>query len=351
MLTTCVREDIEGILTADLPWEAFSGKRILVTGAAGFLPSYFVETLLALHEHGEGASEVVGLVRNLARARRRFAHHADRHDFRLIDDDLSRPLVCRGKFNYIIHAASQASPRFYDTDPVGTLIPNMLGTYYLLERARADGCRGFLFLSSGDVYGDVASNDPIVESRYGRLDPTAVRSCYGESKRMAETLCVCMHHQYGLATYIGRLFHTYGPGLAANDGRVFADFVQDIAHWRDLVVKSDGSAGRAFCYVSDAIRGLFTILLKGRPARPYNVGNDEACVTIAELAKTLVEAFPERSLRVVFDASKRGASYVKSPFTCSYPNVSALRGLGWRPRVGIAEGFRRTLRFVEEELK
>jgi UDP-glucuronate decarboxylase len=348
MLTKCIVEDVGKILCADLPWERFAGKRILVTGAAGFLPGYFVETLLALGKIGNGVKEVVGLVRDRKKAERRFRHHLGRKDFSLYQSDLSGPLSYDGKFDYVIHAASQASPRFYLTDPVGTTIPNALGTYYLLDRSRRDGCEGFLFLSSGEVYGRTEPGVAVKEDTYGVLNPMAVRSCYGESKRMGENFCVCMYHQYGIPTYVGRLAHTYGPGLAPDDGRVFSDFLADIVANRDIVVKSDGSACRSFCYVSDAITANFAILLKGQPARPYNVCNDEAFVSIRELAETLVAAFPERNINAVFDETRVSTSYAKSQNQGERCIVEDLRALGWVPTIGIAEGFRRTVASMEE---
>jgi UDP-glucuronate decarboxylase len=350
MLTSCIREDVNNILKSGLPWERFAGKRILVTGASGFLPGYFVETLLALKEFGHGPREVVGLVRNLPKAEHRFSHHAGRKDFSLYRHDLSGPLTYDGKFDYIIHAASQASPRFYSVDPVGTILPNVLGTYHLLDRAHADGCEGFLLVSSGAVYGVITGDAPVGEDSYGYLDPTLVRSCYFEAKRMSENLCVCMHHQYDVPVYIARPAHTYGPGLAPHDGRVFSDFIEDIAAGRDIVVKSDGSAKRPFCYASDAIVGMFAILLKGEIARPYNVGNDETYVSIRELAETLAAVFSERGIKAIIAPEKKEKNYVKNPSDGGCPDVHALRALGWKPTVGIKEGFRRTVASIDEEL-
>lgn len=346
MLTSIVAEDVQRIIGTDLPWERFAGKRILVTGAAGFLPAYFVETLLGLAAKGTGPRQVVGLVRNLERAQRRFAHHGGRKDFLLCDGDLAAPLTLEGRFDYVIHGASQASPRFYFTDPMGTMMPNTVGTYHLLERAKQDGTEGFLFLSSSEVYGQLP--DAIREADYGYLDPMDVRSCYAEAKRAGETLCVSAHRQYRLATFIVRLFHTYGPGVALNRGLVSSDFTEDIAAGRDIVIKSDGSARRCFCYVTDALTGMFTVLLKGSPARAYNVGNDRAEVSIKELADILVAAFPDRGIEIVMDPARVQPTYAKSLVSRNCPDVSALRALGWTDRIGIAEGFRRTVTSIEE---
>jgi nucleoside-diphosphate-sugar epimerase len=333
-----VREDVAAILTAPLPWERLKGKRVLVTGAAGFLAGYIVEMLLAL-----GDVEVIGLVRNLDKARARFGDRVT-----LIADDINAPLRFQPKLDIIIHAASQASPKYYNLDPVGTALPNILGTQHLLDRARADKSDAFLFVSSGEVYGQVAGDGPIAEDAYGYLDPATVRACYGEAKRMGETLCVAAARQHGVPAFIVRPFHTYGPGIRLDDGRVFADFVADIVARRDITVKGDGAPRRAFCYASDAIAGLFTVLLTGQCATPYNLGNDEACASIRELAETLAATFPERGLAVRFDATKASPNYAKSPVSSNCPSVMRLRALGWHPRIGIAEGFRRSVAAVEE---
>lgn len=347
MLTATIREDIQNILKAPLAWERFAGKRVLVTGAAGFLGGYFVELFLALTAAGGGPKETVGLVRNMARARVRFAHHLMRPDFTLVTADVAEPLPVEGRFDVIVHAASFASPKYYFTDPVGVLKPNAIGTFRLLERAKADKCGAFLFLSTSEVYGH-AADTLLKEDNFGVLDPADLRSCYAESKRIGETMCVAAHHQYKVPAFIARPFHTYGPGLKPDDGRVFADFIADIAARRDLVVKSEGTARRAFCYVSDAMAGFFTLLLKGEPARPYNVGNEDAELSVRELAESLVAAFPERGLKVVLDASQAAPAYARSAVSRVCLDCTALRALGWAPAVGVAEGFKRTIASIEE---
>src|SRR3546814_1330299 len=126
--------------------------------------------------------------------------------------------------------------------------------------------RGFLFISSSEVYGAVSQEAPLEEKHYGVIDPATLRACYAESKRMGETMCIAWHQQYGIPTFIARPFHTYGPGLVPSDGRVFSDFVFNIVRNENIVMNSDGMARRAFCYATDAVVGLFSILLKGDPA-------------------------------------------------------------------------------------
>ncbi|MEO6629860.1 MAG: NAD-dependent epimerase/dehydratase family protein, partial [Aquihabitans sp.] len=178
----------------------------------------------------------------------------------------------------------------------------------------------------------------------GRLDPASVRACYAEGKRAGENLCVAYAHQYGIPTRIVRPFHTYGPGMALGDGRVFSDFMGDVVARRDIVVKSDGLAVRPFCYVGDATRAFFTALLLGANGAPYNVANPAAEMSVAELAETLVAAFPERTLKVVRQARHPDDSYLETTLARASLDISKLQKLGWEPGIGIAEGFRRTAR-------
>ncbi|KAA6336830.1 GDP-6-deoxy-D-mannose reductase [termite gut metagenome] len=157
----------------------------------------------------------------------------------------------------------------------------------------------FLYFSSGEVYGKV--NDSIAtvsETDYGYLDPMNVRSCYGESKRMGENICISYMHQYGIPVKVVRPAHTYGPGMDLNDGRVFADFVRDVAHNNNIVMHSDGSNSRAFCYLSDATIAFFIVLLYGTNGEAYNVANPLCEITIIELAEKLVKLFPDKKLKV-----------------------------------------------------
>jgi len=340
VLNPIISEDLDDILARSLPWETFAGRTVLVTGAAGFLPGYLVETLLRRNDvFGDAPATVVALARRRGSAEKRFAHHAGRIDLRIVTGDVCDPPPTDLRPAVVIHAASQASPRYYRDDPVGTIRPNVVGTDLLLQAARRCGSSHFLFLSSAEVYGEVApEHNPISEEVPGAVATTARRSCYAEGKRAGEALCVAYYHQFGVPAVIARPFHTYGPGLEA-DGRVYTDFIDAVAGGRDLVMTGDGSARRAFCYVSDAVAGLFTALLKGEPGTAYNVGNEDAEVGVAELAEMLVRSNP--GLRIRRQAPPAG--YLPSAVARHCPDTTRLRALGWTPAWELISGFQRAI--------
>jgi UDP-glucuronate decarboxylase len=345
MRNPVIQEDVEMIVRADLPWSAFQGRTVLVSGANGFLPAYIVETLLHLNDARRYGITVIGLVRNEERARARFAYATGRKDLKFIVQDVVVPLPYPGTIDYIIHAASPASPKYFGRDPAGTVLANTQGTLNMLALGVEKKVKSLLFFSSGEVYGQVdPTKIPIKENDYGYVDPTDIRSCYAEGKRAGETMCIAWHYQYGVPAKIVRPFHTYGPGMHLNDGRVFADFVRDIVQGHDIIMKSEGRTVRPFCYLGDATAGFFTVLLKGEDANAYNIGNDKAEISIAELADTLVRLFPERKLHVVRQNRNPDQGYLESPISRNCPDISKVSRLGWTPSTTVEAGFARTIR-------
>jgi len=351
MNSTVIEEDLRYIVDSDVPWSDLEGKNILITGANGMLPSYMVETILFLNDtQFKNKAKIFAVVRSIEKSRCRFRKYLNRQDLVFIIQDIVFPLTISENIDYIIHAASNASPKYYGSDPVGTLVPNTIGTFNCLEFAKKNDIKSFLFFSSGEVYGAVENiNKPINETAFGKINPTLVRSCYSESKRMGETMCIAWHKQYGIPTKIIRPFHTYGPYMQLDDGRVFADFVSDIVHKKNLFLKSVGSAKRTFCYSSDSTIAFFMILLNGRAGEAYNVGGNEKFeMSILELAQTLVNQFPEYNLKIIKKENCFDEGYIKSDIDRIIPDISKIQKLGWTPKISIPEGFRRTVRSFYE---
>jgi len=338
-----VQEDLEYITGQAIGWEKLRGKTVLIAGAAGFLPSYLAETLLYLNESRGLKIKVIGLVRDLAKAQQRFVYYQDRSDLELIQADICGHFEVKSKVDQIIHAASQATPKVFKSDPIGTLLPNVVGTANLLDLAVKKKVAGFLYFSSSGVYGRVEPEAyPIKEHNFGSLDPTDLASCYLESKRMGENMCIAWHSQFGIPVKIVRPAITYGPGIKLDDGRSFADFVSDIVHGRDITLYSEGKVIRNYCYIADATLGFFTVMLKGVEGEAYNVATDQE-ITVRGLADKLAnEVFPEKKLKVVMKKDPQ-REYLRIDFPRTAVDICKLKALGWELNFPVELGFKRTV--------
>ncbi|MCT7556231.1 NAD-dependent epimerase/dehydratase family protein [Aliarcobacter butzleri] len=339
-----LKEDYEQIKQSSIDWKKFENKTILITGANGFLPAYMVETLLLLNKDilQNNKCKVIALVRNENHTQKRFSNFLDDENFEVIVQDVANDIKISDKIDFIIHAASPASPKYYNIDPIGVIMPNILGTKNTLELALKNNVDGYLYFSSGEVYGQLNDGEVVNEDKYGYLDPTAIRSCYGESKRMGENLCISYGHQCNIPIKIVRPAHTYGPGMKLDDGRVFADFVKNIINDENIEIKSEGSAIRPFCYLSDATVAFFKILLDGENNNAYNMANSKEFISIKELATILISLFPEKKLQVVF--VEQSKNYLKSPVKGNIIDTTKLEKLGWKPTISINDGFKKTIR-------
>ncbi len=347
IMNSIIRNDLKQIISSPIiNWECFKESIVLITGANGILPSYLVYTLLYLNETKNYNIKVIALVRDISKAETKFKDFLNDENLKFIVQDVCEEIFYSGNLDYIIHAASQASPKYYGIDPVGTINANIIGTINTLKLAKEKKVKSFLFFSSGEVYGNVSSDKcPIKETEYGYIDPIKVRSCYGESKRMGENLSVSWHYQYGINVKIVRPFHTYGPGLNFDDGRVFADFCKNIVNNEDIVLRSDGSALRPFCYITDAVIAYFKVLLDGKVGEAYNIGNPYCEISILQLAEILISLYPEKKLNLKKEILKDDMTTVKmkSPLSRSVPDISKVESLGWKPIISIEEGFSRTI--------
>jgi nucleoside-diphosphate-sugar epimerase len=331
--------DLDEILARELPWEQLYGSRVLVTGASGMLPSYTVYTLLALNDRFNAGITVCGLVRNEEKARAILSGIVDRPDFQLIAQDIALPVEIEGPVDYVFHGASAARPSLHAADPVGTIRANLVGTFNLLDMCVAKQSRGFVFMSSAEVYGaQPPGTELIPETSFGGFDILNPRASYSEGKRAAETICAAYTAQYDLTCRIVRFGHIYGPGMALDDGGVQADFAANVVRGQDIVLNSNGSAVRTYTYVADAIAGMFYALLRGNEMA-YNVADPRGFVSIRRLAELFTQVRPENGSRLVFtnEADARAYSAAKAQGLDS----ARLSALGWAPRVDLPSGLSR----------
>lgn len=348
-MNSIIFEDVNRILDNDLDWEEFRGKTVLITGASGMIPSYVLYTFIAMNDRLDLGVIVLALVRNREKAERILASVLDRSDIELVVQDVCDPVSIEGPVDYIFHGGSAARPASHKASPTSTIKANLIGTFNLLELAREKGSKGFVLMSSSEVYGKTNDDShAITESDYGALDILDPRSCYSEGKRAAETISSCYNAEFGIKVRAARFAHIYGPGLALDDGRVQADFAANVMRGEDIVMNSDGSSVRAYTYVADAVAGVFYALLKGDEIA-YNVADDDGIVSIKELAEAFVESRPEKGLEVKCKiANDSSRSY--SPVKFTGLDAGKLRALGWKPLIHVKEGCRRMISYYEENL-
>lgn len=342
-----VQQDMDELSKRNIPYEELKGKNVLVTGASGMLATYVIYTLMHLNIQKKYNIGVVALVRNETKARERFENFLSYENFEITVQDVCEEICLNKRIDYIIHAAGNASPKFILDDPVGIIKANTIGTINILELAKKCGAKRVLYTSTREIYGKVDDAEEIFENNVGKLDPTELRACYPESKRMAETLLKSYNVQYGVDYVTIRIAHSYGPGMIIdNDGRVMADFMSDVIHNRDIVLKSSGDVVRAFCYITDAVAAMFYVLLKGKTTEAYNVANETEPYQIREVAEKLVELFKEKRLKVVFDIPKN-MSQGYSKMGRVMLNTEKLENLGWKSQVRLEEGMKRTVESFE----
>ena len=335
-------KDAENILKQNIDWKKLKNSKVLVTGASGMLGSYITRTILTLKERENWDILVYVLVRNPQKLPEDIRSGVD-----IIQQSVDKPIETDVNFNYIIHAASPASPLIMKDDPVGTIAANALGTFYTLDMARKSKSDGYIFISSREIYGQPYKNQKeFKEDTYGFVDPLSPRSCYPEGKKAAETMCASFAQQYGLNVKIARLAHTYGPGMSIDDGRVQADFLRDVINNRDIVLKSEGKPIRTYTYVSDAVSAIFHILFNSDDM-VYNISSPESTVSIRQLAETLVDAYPERNLKLAFDIPENNENSGTAPFTLGILNSDKLHKLGWNPEYSLKAGLMRTVDYLE----
>ena len=344
-------EDMQDIYARGPDWQKLRGKTVLLTGATGMLASYVAFFLVYLNEEHAMGMRLLFHVRSEERARARFGEYADAPYISFVQHDLREPWQLEGAVDFIIHAASLANPAYYKTMPVEVAEPNVLGTYHLLRLAREKGTQSFLFFSSGDVYGKMQEGaGEIHEADVGAADPLDLLSCYGGSKRMGETWCRLFSGEYGVNAKIARIAHTYAPTMdIESDPRVFSSFMKCVAAGTDIVMHSDGSACRPFCYIADAVSAFFLILFEGAAGEAYNVSNDRAFLSIRELAEILVKLRPELGLKVILKERPKGAAYLENNFNkANRPSADKLRAIGWQCRFDAAAGFARVWRYLRD---
>ena len=327
-----------------------SAKRVWLTGGAGFLGYYLCKGIAFWNEKRRPADRIKLLVMdNFRRGSPRWLEEVKSQEIATLRHDVTQPIPDGlPSPDYVIHAASIASPTFYRQFPLETIDANVIGLRRFLDyAAAARGLAGMLFFSTSEIYGDPTPDAiPTKETFRGFVSSTGPRACYDESKRLGETLCVVFAQTKGVPVMMARPFNNYGPGLNVNDGRVLPDFARDVLNSRDIVMHSDGAPTRTFCYVTDALVGYLKILTRGRPGEPYNIGIEKPEISMRDLAHLVARHAQELwgyKGSVIHRASGERSYLEDNPNRRCPVIAKARQELDYAPEVDVDEGVRRAL--------
>ncbi len=327
----------------------FNGKTVLITGGAGFLGKYFVLTLDYLNRTVLKEPCKIIILDNFITGLQGVLHESEH--VKIIKCDISKPVNIEEPIDYILHLASIAAPLFYNKYRLETIDVGFIGTKNMLELAKEKEVKSFLYTSSSEIYGNPDPKFiPTPETYLGNVSCTGPRAAYDEPKRIGETLCFTYGNMYNLPIKVVRPFNVYGPGMRLDDGRAAINFVVSAIKGKKIPVYGHGKNTRTWTYVSDAITGIFLVLLSDHNSEVFNVGSDEQEIEIKHLAQ-LIHGLVENKESVLHNVEGPIEAYTKSNPDRRCPDLTKIRTkLGYIPRVSLVVGLKRFIAWVKEAI-
>ncbi|HPD81651.1 MAG TPA: NAD-dependent epimerase/dehydratase family protein [Candidatus Pacearchaeota archaeon] len=330
-----IQKDIEDIvLEFQEPLKNFEGKKILITGANGMIPSYIVDVISEFNKTSKNPAKLILYNKNETNQNSRLGHLLEDKNVRFIQQDIGKPFKIKEGVDLILHAASRANPISFKKEPIDTIEANVDGTKTLLNYAKENKIEQFLFFSSSEVYGNVPKEDlPVTEKYIGKINQLGDMACYSESKRFSETLCMSFFRQYNTPTKLLRIFQTFGPGLR-NDGKTIADIFAKGIKERQINLRDPGLSKRSLSYISDTTRGILNVMFKGKVGEAYNIGNNDNYFSIREIAEII------KNILEIKSDIKFPLNYPenKERIEDRMPDITKLKELGFSPKISIEEG-------------
>ena len=338
--------DLDASLASFADLKELSGKSVLITGSTGLICSAVTDLLLRWNETHEEKIHVWAAGRDAEKIHRRFSKYVKEHWFHsALYDATSERVSFRCACDYIIHGAGNASPNKILREPVETMLSNILGLKNLLDFARDNSVRRVLYISSSEVYGKKENANPYRPGEYGYIDLLNSRNSYSIGKRAGETLCVSYGDEYGVDSVIVRPGHIYGPTASESDNRVSSMWAYAGVRGEDIVMKSDGSQIRSYCYCLDCATAILRVLLSGESGQAYNISNPDSVVSIKEMAKLFSESAGV-ALRMEQPSEEEKKAF--NPMSNSSLDGSLLYELGWKGSFEAPRGVDHTIKILRE---
>lgn len=338
-----LQEDLENI-AKNFDYKNFQNSNVLVTGATGLIGNQIVLELLYLNRVYNLSINVYAVGRSLERLEQKFSRVLDRKELHLIEGDVRCGINCEDNIDYIIHGASFTQSKSFVDNPVDTILTAVDGSKNMLEFAKDKNVKGFVYLSSMEVFGFNDSDKKLKEEDYGYIDILNLRSSYSESKRMVETLCLSYAKQYNIPVKIARLAQTVGPGFKYDDNRMVVQFAKSIIENNDIVLLTQGTSKFCPIYTSDEIAGIFTILFKGIAGEAYTVANSSAYSSVRDLAEMIANELAQGKIKVLFKQSDTNRYPKSSKLNL---DTTKLENLGWSAKVSLMQMYDRLSKSLE----
>ncbi|MCF0228313.1 MAG: NAD-dependent epimerase/dehydratase family protein [Parasporobacterium sp.] len=343
MKDKCLEEDLEIIAGNAQKYTELHHSTVLVTGSTGLVGSLTVKGLLTMNRIYNTDIKVLAMIRSREKAAKIFAGFTD-SNLEFINGDLSNPVDIAVPVDFIVHTASPTSSKFFVEHPVETLETAIDGTRNILKFAVDKKCRGVVYLSSMEAFGNPGNAaDRAKEDDLGYIDIHNVRSSYSEGKRICELLCSCFSHEYNVPVRIARLAQTFGAGISYEENRVFAQFAKSVINRTDIVLHTRGLSYGNYCYTRDVINALLLLLVRGEDGQAYTVANEASATTIFEMANMVAEKLAGNEIKVIFDIPEDSNTYGYAPDVQLRLDSSRMRSLGWTPEVSLEETYRRMI--------
>ncbi len=348
-LDRIIQDDMENLINESYIDSIKNESKIMITGCNGMIATYLLYFFCYLNDKKNKNIKIYALTRNLEKTNNKYADILQREDVEFICHDVNDKFDFDFKIDYLFHLASSADPTNILNRPVDIIKANTIGLINALEFSRKNNAK-LIFASTREVYGKVEGKEEIYEDDLGIIDQMGTRACYPESKKMAECLINSYNLQYNVPFTIFRIAHSYGPGMPINnDGRIMSDLIGNVVRNEDIVLKSDGSAIRAFCYLTDLISGLLYGTFVGNDNELYNLSNEQEEISILNLSNLLVSIFPSKNLTVTYKKATKEQQAAYCSFKRTRMNTDKLRKLGWQPKISLKKGLEKTVNSFKED--
>lgn len=348
-MNSVLREDIEKILNSEFPFNSLRNKKIIVTGATGFIGSLLIKTLLFCNKKYNLNLTIIATTRNISNAENIFNEIKDEFLVFYKWDILKDCFCYEQNVDYVIHTAMITKSKEMIKKPVDIIKTAFFGAQQLLDYSIAHHVKKFIYISSMEIYGDMGNyNGNADEMRLGYINLKSARSCYPEGKRICETLVNSYYFQYGLNVNNLRLAQTFGAGTLKGENRIFAQFAKSVIEKKDIILHTDGQSEGNYVYSTDAIMAILIILNTGISGETYNVSNMESHTTIKDMAEMISSEIAKNEIHVKFDIPDNNI-YGYAPKTKLYLDSNKLCNLGWKPEVGLMEAYNRYISYLKEE--